>query len=239
MFGTFRRLLPPGAVVYDVGSNIGMYIRFLVTCFGAAEVVGFEPMRENLELLKLNVARDPKVAAKARILEVALGDADGDELMQIDDVSSASAMLDRVSPGQASRSRRQFGLAAKTERVKVCRLDTLMKSQQLPPPRFIKVDVEGAAGMMLAGAVETLAEHRPDLIVETHGGDEARAAVEVLRSVKYACYGTVQRGEALRWSLLSPEDCRQDGEPWEPRFVIASFDPSRIEKPIEDDRTWI
>jgi hypothetical protein len=37
-----------------------------------------------------------------------------------------------------------------------------------PPPSFLKIDVEGAEGLVLAGARQTIARHTPAMIVEIH-----------------------------------------------------------------------
>jgi hypothetical protein len=39
-------------------------------------------------------------------------------------------------------------------------------------PDFIKLDIEGAEASALEGATETLATHRPNLIIEVHGADK-------------------------------------------------------------------
>src|SRR5215475_4728190 len=47
-----RRILFPGAVVVDVGANIGIYSEFLSRCVGPAGMVhSFEPSADNFERL--------------------------------------------------------------------------------------------------------------------------------------------------------------------------------------------
>ncbi len=40
-------------------------------------------------------------------------------------------------------------------------------SEGVPPPQLLKVDVEGAERLVIAGASEYLASHRPTMIIET------------------------------------------------------------------------
>lgn len=233
MFGIFKRLIQPGDVVYDVGSNIGLYARFLVRCFGAGQVVGFEPMTENFELLSLNVRHDPIVAARVRVLKVALGDTDGQAALQIDDISSASAVLDSVTGGQASQSRRQYGLAPRTETVSVRRLDHLLAEEKLPPPRVMKIDIEGAGALALGGARQTLERYRPKLAVELHGQDEGRAVWDILAPLGYHCFGYVARDGVNTYAEVSRDEIRNTSDYWQPTHLIASCDAAELAEPIK------
>jgi hypothetical protein len=49
--------------------------------------------------------------------------------------------------------------------VQTARLDTLVRNRELNPT-LIKIDIEGAEQLALAGAAEKLAKHRPMLMVE-------------------------------------------------------------------------
>ncbi len=58
-------------------------------------------------------------------------------------------------------------------------------SRQLFPPNFIKIDIEGAEDQALEGATETLAQHRPSLIIEVHGADKEERCLSILRQFGY------------------------------------------------------
>ncbi|MBX3027484.1 FkbM family methyltransferase [bacterium] len=53
-----RDPLPPGAVVIDVGANIGMFALHVAADHGAARVLAFEPFPESFALLQRNAARN-------------------------------------------------------------------------------------------------------------------------------------------------------------------------------------
>ncbi len=53
-------------------------------------------------------------------------------------------------------------------------------------PDLMKIDVEGAELGVLDGARRILAEHAPDVVVETHGRDVEQACIELLREYDYA-----------------------------------------------------
>lgn len=187
---TFREMISPGDVVYDIGANIGYYARLMAREMSPSQVICFEPMRENAELLEKNVSLG-QLEAKIRVFRVALSDRAGDELLQIDDVMGGTAVLDRVSGGEAAEARKHIGLGPKTESVRVVRLDDLITTQKLPPPNFIKIDTEGAEAIVLGGAIETLRTYHPKLAIALHGDEASRRTIGLLTSIGYACRGKV------------------------------------------------
>lgn len=185
----FQRLIRPGDVVYDVGANIGYYARYIVRHCQPKVLIAFEPATENLDLLRDNV-RLGQAEEMIKIFPIGLGDVDSEETLQIDDVYGGTSKLDRLAPGQASSGRRAFGLAPKTEQITLRRLDALVASGEIPPPDFIKIDVEGAETLVLSGAAATLRDHAPKLVIALHGTDVAREVIAQLTYADYVCYGS-------------------------------------------------
>ena len=70
-------------------------------------------------------------------------------------------------------------------------------SRELFPPDFIKLDIEGAEDTALQGASETLAKHRPGLIVEVHGADKEEHCISILSRFGYNIV-IVNQGKLLR-----------------------------------------
>ncbi len=227
MVGVLARLVRPGDVCYDVGANIGVFTRVMVSWLGASRVLAFEPMSANLEILRENV-RLGGMEDRVAVFPLALGDADAEELLQIDDVSSGTAVLDRISGGQASEGRKHLGLPPRTERVSVRRLDALIVQHALPPPTMMKIDTEGAEVMVLRGAERTLRDHRPRLHVALHGEDKARGTIEFLASLGYAVFGPVRTPTGTEHRRLAPGDASILGN----NNIIASMDEADVREPI-------
>lgn len=201
MLGIFSRMVRPGDVAYDIGANIGIYSRLMIQWFGAEQVVAFEPMRENFELLAENISLG-KLNGRAMTFRAALSDVEGEEELQIDDMTSGTAVLDSVSGGEASDGRRAFGLPPRTERVKVVRLDEFITRHKLPAPTFMKVDTEGAEASVLEGAWQTLTRHKPRLAIAIHGPDKAQATLEALQRLDYFSYGFVSEPDSRHGGAL-------------------------------------
>jgi FkbM family methyltransferase len=238
MLGGLRRLTAnrPGCAVYDIGANIGLYTRLLLTPrIGAGQVVSFEPMSANFSLLRDNVAlAPPDQSPRANALRLALSDRDGTTLLQVDDMMSQSAALNEVTGGVAAEGRRQVGLPPKTESVDTRRLDTAVTEFHLPSPGVIKLDVEGAEMLVLSGAEQTLRTHRPALAVELHGVDKARQVVPALRAMGYHVYGwasTVPHRSEYREITDDVLEALRDT--YDLHHVFASTDAGELRAPIE------
>lgn len=74
-------------------------------------------------------------------------------------------------------------------------LDGFVQSQNVEPPDFMKLDVEGAEAAVLRGAQSIFVERRPNLIVETHGAEVERECIQILRGHGY----TPEIVSARRW----------------------------------------
>lgn len=235
LFAAFDRLIRDGDVVWDVGANIGVYTRVIRQWFHAGPIVAIEPMADNFALLEANIALGGLRDVTA--LRLALSDRSGEETLQVDDVTSGTAVLDSVAGGEASAGRRAAGLPPVTERVKLERLDDLIARDHLPPPAMMKIDTEGAEVHVLRGAMETLKAHRPRLSIALHGVDKATGTIEVLDAAGYRVAGEVfEPGDTARrhavWRMLRVEDA--------PRLAnnnviaAAEADADVIRSPLSD-----
>ena len=235
--GAMKRLIRPGDTVFDVGANIGVLARFWML-FGAKQVLAFEPMARNRQLLERNI-RLGRAHDRIRLMPFALGEEDGQALLQTDDVMSATAALDRVTHGAPSEGHRQYHVPARTESVRIARLDTLVERGEVPPPDVIKVDVEGAEAMVLRGATRTLEAHAPRLVIELHGLDVAREVVGLLHAAGYRVYGFVRRGtdgESPTYEQITEATVGALQDRYDLHHVFASRVPADVETPVEEYR---
>lgn len=140
-----RRLLRPGMHAVDVGANIGYYLLLLARAVGPDGMVScFEPDPDNLVELERNSRLNG--LARVRIHPAAVGAED------------TSVKL---------RGGINSAIAADGElRVPLVRLDSAVTR----PVDFLKIDVEGYEGHVLAGAQQILTQDRPNLFLEVHPG---------------------------------------------------------------------
>lgn len=152
-FEMWRRLLPSGAVVADVGANIGWYAAHLAALDPGSRVVAFEPVPSSFAWLRKTVARNrlDNVVTEA----LALSDAPG----------TIDIYVDPTITGAASSHPSVYGGTSSPVRVAAGTLDAYAAAQGL---RFdaIKLDVEGAELAVLTGGARVLAEQRPTVFCE-------------------------------------------------------------------------
>ena len=192
-----HNLVRPGDVVYDVGAHLGESTLHLATSVGpTGKVFAFEPVPHSFRTMSANVASLPQVVP----VEAAASDQDGTGEFVVD---ASQAPLSRLGGGKTW----DLPLQGSSISVKVMRLDSY-RDRGWPPPTFLKVDVEGGAGAVLAGAEELLSTHRPRLYVELHDRAEQAAVREALLRHRYratsAKNGTV---EDLQERWASPVYC--------------------------------
>jgi FkbM family methyltransferase len=154
-------LLKPGMVVYDVGANVGFTAVIAAHCVGSTgHVICFEPQPSCFELIRHNAAINNYKHIQVR--SEALGGEDGTASFVVAEDSTFS----HLATGTTQQAK------GTSIEVKVRRLDSLLAAEPLPKPDLIKIDVEGAERQMLDGAMTTLRDARPILLIELHGTNQ-------------------------------------------------------------------
>lgn len=144
-----------GAVVLDVGANIGLFsVPLGIAARGASgQLVSFEPMPVSAARLRENLAAN---GVAAIVMELALGDQDGTlTLVPVEPGATANAhVVDPATPGALE--------------VRVRRLDDVADELRLGRCDIVKIDIEGGELAMLRGGVGFLGQHRPLMYAELH-----------------------------------------------------------------------
>lgn len=163
----FAANVAPGNVVYDVGANVGSYTLPASVLVGEAGlVVAFEPLPANLTFLKRHIALNH--LTNARVVEAAVWSTDGELRFQ--------GTADRVTSHASD---------AGEITVRAVAIDALVSAGEMPPPNCIKIDVEGAETEVLRGALSTLREHHPVILLATHGAEQTRECRALLEEAGY------------------------------------------------------
>ncbi len=165
----FTHFISPGAVVLDVGANIGAHTVPLAQLVGSGGVVvAFEPQPVLHQILCANLVLNsiPNVLTYA----MALGNADGECLIPELDYSESNNFggisMDLVEEGEA---------------VPLGRLDDF----QLDRVDFIKLDVEGFESKVLEGAAETIGRCHPIMYIENDRKERSAELIQRLFDMGY------------------------------------------------------
>ena len=167
-----RRLVAPGMTVCDIGANAGFYTLGLARLVGAGgRVLAFEPLPRNVRKIRRHLSLN-------HVTNVVLHDC------ALSDVTGTL----RFSEGESDFTGKISEEAGNLE-VPSVRLDQFLKEQALPDPGLLKIDVEGAEGRVLEGALELLRRAHPVLVLALHGAEQKTRCFEILRALGYRVLG--------------------------------------------------
>ena len=167
----FRRLVAPGATIYDVGANIGFYSLLAARLAGpGGKVHAFEPVPASARAVESNAALNEM--ASITVHEAAVGAGEGEGTLLVVGETSWSHLS---TTGRHADTRVE-------QPVRLVSIDGLLASG-LPAPDVVKIDVEGAELEVLEGMQRTMREHRPALVLELH--ETNRRVAEGLESTGY------------------------------------------------------
>jgi len=158
-----EELLRPGDTFFDVGAHVGWMALVASKRVGRrGRVIAFEPSPPLAGLLRYH--RRVNVALNISIEELAVSDASGISNLYLHNFghSSVNSLIDAAMRYQAHRNDRPEAV-----RIHTCTLDDYCEKKRCVPG-VIKIDVEGAEGMVLGGARQVLAKYQPALIVAVH-----------------------------------------------------------------------
>jgi FkbM family methyltransferase len=167
-------LAEPGSTVVDVGANIGVHTVPLADRVAPGTVIAVEPLAENIERLRENVAMND--LNNVFIAEAAAGDSDGRVTLQLAD-DPAYPSMESVPEGHG---------IGRDRTVAEVTVDKLWASLGRPRVTLLKVDVEGAEARVLAGSSHLLASERPAILAEASDAERLELIAKVLAPLGYA-----------------------------------------------------
>lgn len=172
--------------VIDIGANMGLYsvLAARLLC-GRNRVLAVEPAPSVLALLQENLRRNG--VPEVEVFAGALSDHPGQATLHVQPGNEEYASLGgQDHPHAPSGGKATVTVATET-------LDALCAHLSLRPS-FLKIDTEGAEGLVLAGAHAVLHEHRPVILSELDDrllrglGTGAREVLARLSGHGYHCF---------------------------------------------------
>eukprot|EP00747_Dinoflagellata_sp_TGD_P215452 gnl/TRDRNA2_/TRDRNA2_88141_c0_seq1.p1 gnl/TRDRNA2_/TRDRNA2_88141_c0~~gnl/TRDRNA2_/TRDRNA2_88141_c0_seq1.p1 ORF type:complete len:387 (+),score=54.26 gnl/TRDRNA2_/TRDRNA2_88141_c0_seq1:64-1161(+) len=161
------RMTLPGDTFVDIGANVGAVTVPMAAHVGSKGwVYSFEPFRQVFQYLNANVAANG--LANVHAFHCALSDPTAEPTVIVPAPSMTLGQnvgMYGVFKGESLDPNEPVpGAREHLEEISVRTLDSF----SLPKADVVKIDVEGHAPRVLAGAVETLQKHRPVLWFETN-----------------------------------------------------------------------
>lgn len=150
-----KRVLTPGMVVVDGGANVGYFTLLAAKLVGGSgRVYAFEPEPRNFDFLSRSVERNR--VENVVLTQSALSDRSGVE----------NLFLDRSNFGEPSLRESNVSDPVGAVEVRTVTLDEFFARQPESRVDLIKLDTQGAEGLVLAGAEQVLAERTLRIVME-------------------------------------------------------------------------
>lgn len=151
-------LLPPSAVMIDVGANIGWVALSAAATCRDAQVYAFEPGGFAFDYLRANVERNG-MTSRIMAIKKAVADVTGTMPFTNDPFAHPSNHL------ESGRSDSGW-----TDSVETITLDDFVVQEGLHRLDLVKCDVEGAELLVLRGARDAINRFRPKFVLEVDAG---------------------------------------------------------------------
>jgi FkbM family methyltransferase len=181
----------PGDVVFDLGANIGYYTLLFSRAVGdKGKVFAFEPDPSNFALLKKNV--EANACGNCVLFQKAVSDREGILRLFVDKDNLADHRIYDSGDGRAS-----VDVATVTG-------DAVMREYGVRPS-FVKIDIQGAEALAVAGMKALLADGKPlTMVVEfwpkglRQAGADPLALVRSLSDYGFRMSAIDEAGKVLR-----------------------------------------
>ena len=189
-----RKCVTEGDTVYDIGAHIGYVSLSLAKRVGPkGHVVAFEPLPGNIRALRENIAHNH--LSNVQIFEAAASETHGQAVIRIAE-----------NPATASLIWHKNNQSARNITINTVAIDELIDSGSLiGNPKFVKVDVEGAEGLVLRGMRRMIAAAKPIVFLEC--SDSGRETTwQLFGQLNYRCESAITRQSVTEFSEYRHSD---------------------------------
>ena len=191
-----RHNLSPGDIAFDIGSNIG-YTSILTSKIvgNLGHVYSFEPIEKNVKILNKNIELNS--CKNISVINKALSNKNEDTDIFIPDNGENLSMSSIVWGKKLCTTKKEI--------IKTICVDQDANFKNLSP-KTIKIDVEGAEGLVVEGMQKLISRCKPYIYIEcTNIGRET--TWHILKSLKYSCFlAQVSSEEIVDFNLYRSND---------------------------------
>jgi FkbM family methyltransferase len=177
----WAHLCPSAREILDIGANTGIYSLLARKNNPSANIIALEPVPTNADVLQNNSDANE---AGVVVERVAMSDRDGEATMYM-----LEDQLNYMTSVNDDRYARHPEIAGQSTVVPISvpmtTWATLKARNNLTGPDLIKIDVEGHEVAVIRSLYPHVAEHRPTILVEIIGDDNASSLNEMLRPLDY------------------------------------------------------
>ena len=187
----FKRILalkPEGKVIYDIGSHIGYHSYYFAKIVGeGGRVYAFEPNPTNIARIELILNRNQDLKKIIQLEKLAVSEKSGMiEFNVSEDIESGQSSGNFIGSANTFFNKEVYKYKnfKKTE-VRTISLDEFTSDSNNGTPDIIKLDIEGAESLALAGTVKLLRTRKPVLFIEVHSMQNMFSILNLLHELSY------------------------------------------------------
>lgn len=182
-----------GMNVLEVGTNMGYYLAVAASRIGeSGRIIGFEP---DPELFRIASGNSERLGTPTRVYPFAASDTNGTSTFYQSEVGNWGSLKSEKSLQQTN-----------SVEVEVRTIDDFCEEAGFKPDA-LRMDIEGAEAMALAGAKRTIQASKPVLFIEVHRfmltAPEYESVLATIKDAGYERITTVDRYYDWPWCLES------------------------------------
>jgi FkbM family methyltransferase len=184
----YSRHVRAGAVVFDIGANVGAHTLLLADLVGVTgQVYAFEPVCWAIDKLRRNLHLNPLLVDRVQAHQLLLTHSDTAAVPAGIHASWPLAADPDVHPTLRARRLTTEGAWAIT-------LDSFVAANAISRLDFVKLDVDGHECAVFRGAMNTLRRFRPVIVTELspyvleEGGDSLETLLRQISDLGYRLY---------------------------------------------------
>ncbi len=177
----FIKLLKKDGIILDIGANLGIMSYYLAKKKPDSQIFSFEPVTENLQILK-KVVHEKKLS-NVKIFEIALGNKNEIGTMILPEVNHVVMQgLSHIVHDSIT----DFNQGKKMN-IEIKKLDDLQEINKSEMPVIgIKLDVENFESFVLEGAIATLKKYKPIIYTELWENENRTKCIKILTELNYS-----------------------------------------------------
>ena len=177
---------PQDSIVFDIGACVGADSFVFAKIIKGSKVISFEPNEYNRNRFLLNLSHNPAFQRRISVFPYALGDKSGKLTMNISaNIDGGHSSTSRIHQSHSKINNSMLPDGFFETIVDVVTLDEFVKNSGIAP-NILKIDIEGAEHIMLAGAINTLEKHKPVIYMEIHSEYCDVTCYKILRNLNYS-----------------------------------------------------
>ena len=151
--GPVRQYIQKSKYIVDAGANIGCHAISYANMNKEAEVWAFEPQKSIYDILAHNI-KSNNLCDRVHAFQYGLGHTNTSlNMCKLDDVFDKNRLGHNLGG---------VGIGTGGEKIDIMTIDEM----NLPGLDFLKIDVEGAEGLVIEGAAKTISKYRPIIFFE-------------------------------------------------------------------------